>query len=213
MVDVSLEKVPVRSLQKIRALIIYWSESGNTEKVAKAIGRGMEKEGLKPTIKRVEEAKREELYDYDLICIGSPTHFCFPAKAVLEFCRGKLEEYRQRGLRMLQAPLLPGKYAAVFCTASGPHTGLDEAIPAEEWLRQFLEHLGFDVKAKWYVAGEFFTGTAVGDSPYNTKGRLEDIRGRPNAQDLAKVESDATELIRKLRLVLGAKGLQENPNY
>jgi hypothetical protein len=198
------EIIPVRDLSGFRALITYWSQTGKTEKVAEAIKTGLEREGLKSSLKKIDELKDEVLYDYDLVCVGSPTHLMLPADPVLEFARKTLDDYRCRGLRRMQSPLLPGKYAAVFCTCGGPHTGLDEAVPAGEWLRSFLEHLGFDVKAKWYVAGDF-RGVFEENSPYNIEGRLGDIRGRPNAWDLAKVENDAAELVRKLRFVLGSK--------
>lgn len=201
---INREIIPLRDLRGLRALIIFWSRTGNTKKVADAIKTGFERQGLKSSIKKIDELEDEVLYDYDLVCVGSPTHLMLPADPVLEFARKTLDDYRRRGLRRLQSPLLPGKYAAVFCTCGGPHTGLDEAIPAGEWLRSFLEHLGFDVKAKWYVAGDF-RGVFEESSPYYIEGRLGDIRGRPNARDLAKVENDAAELVRKLRLVLGSK--------
>jgi hypothetical protein len=53
--------------------------------------------------------------------------------------------------------------------------------------------LGFDVKDDWYVVGEFH-GWKAG----NTRGKLGDIRGRPNAQDLAEIEERTTKLIRSL---------------
>jgi len=197
------EVVPTRNLEKVKAIILYWSQTGNTEKVAKAIKRGMESQGVKPSLKRIEEIKDEILLDYDLVCIGAPTWSMLPPPNVIDFCKKISEEYKRLGLRKLQSPLLPGKYGAVFCTCGGPHTGLDESIPAGEWLRSFLEHMGIDVHAKWYVAGEFETGM---EKLYDIKGRLGDIRGRPNAQDLTKVENNAAELIRKLRLVLGESG-------
>jgi flavodoxin len=40
-------------------LIIYWSATGNTEKVAAAIGETLIREGIKPVIKKVGEAKEE----------------------------------------------------------------------------------------------------------------------------------------------------------
>lgn len=179
--------------QKLCALIIYWSGTGNTEKVAHAIRKGMEKEGLKPTIKRVEEAGEEELYNYDLIFLGSPSHGWLPAEAVLKFIKKKRREYARRGFIKPCAPKILGKNAVVFCTYSGPHTGIDEAIPVGKYMRQFFEHLGFDVKAEWYIVGEFH-----GHELFSTKGKLGDIRGRPNSQDLAKVENDTIKLIRHL---------------
>ncbi|MBA7596730.1 hypothetical protein ES703_03717 [subsurface metagenome] len=34
---------------------------------------------------------------------------------------------------------------------------------------------------------------------YNTQGRLGDIRGRPNSDDLAKVEKDVKDLIKSMK--------------
>jgi hypothetical protein len=52
------------SLSKVfktgKALIIYYSVMGNTEKVALGVERGVKKGGLEPTIKRVSEAYEEE---------------------------------------------------------------------------------------------------------------------------------------------------------
>ena len=59
------------SLSKIfktgKALIIYYSVTGNTEKVALAIERGVRKGSLEHVIKKVSEAYEEDLFDYDLI--------------------------------------------------------------------------------------------------------------------------------------------------
>jgi len=178
---------------KVKTLIVYWSGTGNTEKVAKAILSGLEKEGLKPTVKTVKEAGEEELYDYDLIFLGSPSHTWIPAEPVLKFIEKKRREYARRGLIKPCAPKVPGKNAVVFCTYSGPHTGIDEAIPAGKYMRQFFEHLGFHVRAEWYVVGEFH-----GNELLSTKGKLGDIRSRPNSQDLAKVEKDTVQLIQSL---------------
>jgi flavodoxin len=43
------------------ALIIYWSETGNTEKVANAIKQGLEEAEIRVNIKKTEEA---EALDY-----------------------------------------------------------------------------------------------------------------------------------------------------
>ena len=39
------------------ALIIYWSKTGNTEKVANAIKQGLEEASIQVTIKKPEEAE------------------------------------------------------------------------------------------------------------------------------------------------------------
>ena len=177
-----------------KALIIYWSATGNTEKVANAIRKGLEGEGATATLVRVEKAEPEELYDYDLVFLGAPSYQFLPPEPMRDFIRRKMQYHGRRGDIKLCAPKVPGKAAVVFVTYSGPHTGVDEAIPAGKHMGQFLAHLGFDVLAEWYMVGEFH-----GREDHSTKGRLGDIRGRPNQQDLADVESRASEVVKRWR--------------
>jgi flavodoxin len=44
------------------ALIVYWSKTGNTEKVAYAIKEGLEALGVQVTVKRPEEAGGEDFF-------------------------------------------------------------------------------------------------------------------------------------------------------
>lgn len=175
------------------ALIIYFSKTGNTEKVASAIKRGLEKAGLEVTVKKVDEATEEELYDYDLVCFGSPVLHSLPPPPVFKFIRKNEKKYRKTDEVNLSSPRFINKNAIIFCTYSGSHCGISEALPVGKYIRQFFEHLGFDIKAEWYEVGEFH-GWEAG----STKGRLGDIRGRPNAEDLALVELRTTQLVRSL---------------
>ena len=56
-----------------RAIVIYGSETGNTETVAEDIAAGLGDEKLDVTIKNVTGASVEELSNYDLILLGSST--------------------------------------------------------------------------------------------------------------------------------------------
>lgn len=170
-----------------KTLIIYWSATGNTEKVALAIRKGLEKENIAPTIKKFGEAEDEEFLDYDLIFAGAPSYAALPPEPVRLFLSTKHKFYMEHGIIKLGAPLIPGKIAVVFCTYSGPHVGINEAIPGVKYMAQFFEHLGFAIRGEWYIVGEFH-----GRPEFSTKGRLGDIRGRPNEQDLARVENDAS---------------------
>jgi flavodoxin len=79
----------------MKSLVVYYSKSGNTEKVAKAIAMG-----LKAELKKIEEI--EDVSSYDLICIGTPVHAFAPAKSIKKFLK--------------ELPDLPGKKGAGFCT-------------------------------------------------------------------------------------------------
>ena len=179
----------------MNAIIIYWSKTGNTEKVAQAIQEGLKDAGANVSLHRVENAGDIDFYDYDLVCIGFPSYRWSPPKPMDEFLKSKFSSYRQQGRVKIGAPTIPGKNTLIFCTYSGPHTGIDEAIPAGKYAGQFFEHLGFTVVCEWYVVGEFH-----GSEEKSTQGRLGDIRGRPNAEDLEKVRQDAAQLVRSIEL-------------
>ena len=172
------------------AIIVYWSKTGNTEKVALAIQEGLQEAGVDVIIERVEDAESVDFYAYDLVCIGFPSHRWSPPEPMDEFLNSKFKAYRKQGRVKTGEPKVPGKNALIFCTYSGPHTGIREAIPAGLYAGQFFEHLGFTVQDEWYVVREFH-----GSEEASTEGRLGDIRGRPNEEDLHKVKQDARSLV------------------
>ena len=176
--------------RRFRVLIIYWSGTGNTEKVARTIHDTLERQNIASTIMKVEEAEDVELYEYDLVFLGAPSYMWLPPDAIQRFIKNKMKLHDSRGDIKLCAPKLPGKRAVVFCTYSGPHTGLREATPVCKYMGQFFEHLGFDVIAEWYTIGEYH-----GREDRSTKGCLGDIRGRPKKEDLNKVENDVRRLL------------------
>ncbi len=160
---------------KLKALVINYSATGNTRKVAEAIQESLLQEKVESILCSVQDAADEEFNNYDLVFLGSPSIEFLPPAPVMRFIKDKLDLHRARGDIKLCAPRVPGKTAVVFCTYSGPHTGLNEATTAGKYMAQLFEHLGFDVAGQWYVVGEFHNGNEL-----NTMGRLGDIRGRPN---------------------------------
>jgi NAD(P)H dehydrogenase (quinone) len=58
-----------------KILVIYYSRSGNTEKMAKLIAEGIQAEGVDVVVKRVQETGADELLEYDGIVAGSPTYY------------------------------------------------------------------------------------------------------------------------------------------
>ncbi len=175
------------------ALIVYSSNTGNTEKVAQAIRLGLEEAGLQVTVKKPETAGAVDYFDYDLVCVGSPSIQWHPTTKMDDFLKAKLDEHRKKGKIKPSAPKVSGKNALVFVTYSGPHTGLSEATPAGKYMTQFFEHLGFNIMDEWYILSEF-----RGNLENNTKGRMGDIRGKPSAKDLVKIKQDATALVAKI---------------
>lgn len=208
------------------ALVLYWSHSGNTERVASSIRAGLKAGGLGVTMARIERAGADtavdadgttgesapragadadtavaadvtvaadvvdlDLFAYDLVCLGFPSHHWHPPKPVDDYLKAKFAAYRKEGRILPCAPQIPGKNALIFCTYSGPHTGIREALPAGRYAGQFFEHLGFAVVDEWYVLAEFH-----GNEVLSTTGRMGDVRGLPSAQDLARIQ-DQTRLL------------------
>ena len=177
----------------MKALVVYWSKTGNTARVARAIGQGLQEGGAEVTLLEVDQAGEEDWYAYDLVCLGAPSYHWRPPAPTSAYLDEQVKAYGRQGRVKVGAPPLPGKHALVFVTYSGPHTGLREAVPAGLVMGQYFEHVGIPVMDEWYIVGEFH-----GSEEASTMGRLGDIRGRPNAEDLARVRDDAASLAQRL---------------
>ena len=171
------------------ALLVYFSKTGNTEKAVLAVKEGLEAAGQKVLMLRVEEAGDVDFLDYDLVVFGSPTFQWHPPPQVTDFLKKKHDKYCSDGKILLGAPKIPGKNALILCTYAGPHTGINEAIPAGKYIGQFLEHIGFTILDEWYVLCEY-----RGWSEGNTKGRMGDIRGKPSQEELLKIRNNAEKI-------------------
>ncbi|MDR3601939.1 MAG: flavodoxin domain-containing protein [Desulfosporosinus sp.] len=176
-----------------KAIILYWSHSGNTEKVAVSIHRGLEEGGFQTSLLKIQEAEAIDFYDYDLVCFGAPTYSFHPPKPVDDYLKAKFNHYKKEGRIKLSAPVIPGKNTLLFCTYSGPHTGIREAIPVGKYIGQFFEHFGFVVADEWYVLSEFH-----GSEENSTLGRMGNIKGLPTKEDLQRIKEMAKNLALRL---------------
>ncbi|MBE3119047.1 MAG: flavodoxin family protein, partial [Candidatus Atribacteria bacterium] len=66
----------------MKAMIVYDSTHGNTEKIAEAIAGGM---GRGTKVRRPQAVGAEEMRGVDLLVVGSPTLGGRPSKAIQEF--------------------------------------------------------------------------------------------------------------------------------
>ncbi|OBR93932.1 MULTISPECIES: flavodoxin domain-containing protein [Clostridium] len=175
-----------------KAIILYCSFTGNTKKVAKAIEVGLTKGGMQTSIMKFQDAEQIDYFDYDLVCVGSPSYNWSVPQPVNEFLKKKFTYYKRIGKVKPSSPRV-GKNALVFCTYSGPHTGIDEAIPTGLYMGQFFDHIGFDVLDKWYILSEFITSLEN-----STLGRMGDIRGLPTEEKLKEIQENARKLAQRL---------------
>ncbi len=135
----------------VRALVVYYSETGNTEKVARAIARGLGAEAV-----NVKDVK--DVSEYDLLCVGTPVHYFGPAKPVLQF--------------LDSLPSTPGKMGAAFCTFH--NTGNEKTIQV---VRRKLEEKGLTFLGGFSCKGQSRIVANIGPRVFN-KGRPneEDLR-------------------------------------
>jgi len=65
----------MKRLATKRLLVVYYTGTGNTKKMAEEIGKGADQLGVNVQIKSVEECELSDLAEADGIVIGSPTYF------------------------------------------------------------------------------------------------------------------------------------------
>jgi flavorubredoxin len=69
-----------------KAIIVYDSVYGNTEKVARALAQGLEKSGtIEAETIRADTADTARISEYDLIIVGAPTHAWKPSQKIRDF--------------------------------------------------------------------------------------------------------------------------------
>ena len=157
----------------MRSIVIYFSQTGNTKKIAQAIHRGMSESLEECDIARIQDLRNEDLLKYDLIGLGSPVwHRREPAN-VLSFI-----EYSMKSLE--------GKHGFTFCT-HGLYPGhfIGRVVPALT-----LEGLTVIGWQNWYCSAWL---------PEHPKPYFTD--GHPDAIDLEEARSFGREMVERSRRV------------
>ena len=102
-----------------KLLIIYYTGSGNTGRMAEEIARGAEGLGVEVEVKRVEECGLSDLLEADGIVVGSPTYFSNVAWQIKKLIDESIELYRGKQLK--------GKVGGCF-TSSGTRRDGEDCI-------------------------------------------------------------------------------------
>ncbi len=58
-----------------KVLVVYYSQGGNTKKMAESVAEGVKKEGVEAVLKDVGRVTAEGLLKFEAIIIGSPTYY------------------------------------------------------------------------------------------------------------------------------------------
>ena len=100
----------------MKALIIYDSMYGNTEKIAQAIGGAIAGDAK---VLRVGEVNPSELEAIDLLIVGSPTQGGGPTQAIQDFLN-KVPEPTLKGIRVAAFDTrFTSRWARIFGFAAG----------------------------------------------------------------------------------------------
>ena len=102
----------------LKILIVYFSRTGNTEDMAKAVEQGALAEGAVVERKRVEDVSVDRLTDFDGVIIGSPTYFGTMAADIKRFVDESIKHFRK----------LDGKVGGAFSSCGGTGGGGETTI-------------------------------------------------------------------------------------
>ncbi len=171
----------------MKILNLYCSNTGNTAKVAMqirdaALAQDYEVDSVEVVSNSAEDAV--EFLEYDFIFAGCGVYSWLPPEPMLQYIKKQNAKHNKRGEIKPCSPRLMNKKAVMYCTYGGPHTGVNEGLVVPKYLGQLFDHLGFEIVAEWYFPGAF---NINGYTQYSKGGRLGDITGRPNAQDLSTI--------------------------
>jgi flavodoxin len=164
------------NLLGLRSLVVVFScHHGNTQKIATACA-GV----LGADVKTPQQAKPEEIAEYDLVGFGSGIYSATFAPSVLDLAD--------------RLPHAAGKNAFIFSTCGAP-----AFIADREFMAKNHSQIRKRLQAKGYtVIGEF------GCAGWNTNSFLRYFgglnKGKPDAEDLANAETFAREMKEKTRI-------------
>ncbi|MEW6358914.1 MAG: NAD(P)H-dependent oxidoreductase [Planctomycetota bacterium] len=101
-----------------KVLIVYYSESGNTAKMAQLVEKGAKKAGADVTLKKVQDLNVDELLKYDAIIVGSPTYYGHMAADIKKMFDESVKFHGK----------LEGKVGAAFTSAANIGGGNETTI-------------------------------------------------------------------------------------
>lgn len=134
-------------MSKKNILIIYYSRSGNTKKMAELVMQGIDNENINVTMMKVDDAKTEDLVKTDGIIIGTPTYYGLPASPIIELLDKSVKYHGE----------LSGKVGSAFSSSANIGGGNETAIMAI--LQAFLVH-GMIIKGS--AQGDHYGPVSIG---------------------------------------------------
>jgi NAD(P)H dehydrogenase (quinone) len=101
-----------------KAIVIYYSRSGNTKRMAEIITQAMNNADLSTECKSVSDISPEDIFIYDAIVIGSPTYYGQMAGPIKQLIDDLVSRHGQ----------LDGKVGATFTSSANIGGGNETTI-------------------------------------------------------------------------------------
>jgi NAD(P)H dehydrogenase (quinone) len=102
-----------------KILVVYDSKTGNTEKMAFAVAEGVKQvRGVKVVVKKVDQARLQDLVSADGIIMGSPTYYGQMSAKLKAFIDESVKIHGK----------LEGKVGAAFTSSGGTATGAETTL-------------------------------------------------------------------------------------
>ena len=101
-----------------KGIVVYYSRTGNTQKMAEIIAQAMNDAALPTEYKSVSDIEAKQLFDYDAIVVGSPTYYGHMAGAVKQLFDDTVSNHGG----------LEGKVGAAFSSAANIGGGNETTV-------------------------------------------------------------------------------------
>ncbi len=174
-------------IKKMKIGIIYFSNTGNTEKIARAMANALSDHEV--DLCSVNGADNTNLSKYDLLFLGSGVYASRASNTLIKF--------------ISSAPALPKKIA-LFCT----HESLQFYQKPFKKLEKVFQKQGCSVIGEFDCVGENLgmkmedrmkmIESLPPDKREEVKKSLGLSKGRPNEEDMSNAKKFALEMIKKL---------------
>jgi len=102
----------------VKVLVLYYSKSGNTKKLAEEVARGAEAGGAEAVLRSTDEVTKDDFLEADGVIAGSPVYFgvmAWPLKKVFDDFVGVRRK-------------MENKVGAAFATGGHPSGGKETTI-------------------------------------------------------------------------------------
>ncbi|MBN1902637.1 NAD(P)H-dependent oxidoreductase [Candidatus Sumerlaeota bacterium] len=146
-----------------KILVMYYSRTGNTEKLAKEVAEGIQSTGLEVDVKKVQEVDPEKALEYEGIVMGSPVYYGSMSAECKKFLDESVKFHGK----------FKGKVGGAFASSGNIGGGNETTI--------------MDILKAWLIHGMIVVGDHQGDHYGAVAIGAPDQRAIKNARNQGKI--------------------------